>query len=176
MQVYQEVLEWEPPTAGLRCILEFGETTLVTQVAEPATLPPPAPVEILDQYSDLPMMPCASQDADTLHAAFHEASPSRLSCPRSFLGQVLVNCVSTTGSFFLAVPAACPTCVTCSLAQMAVVMHRWMCALPSAPYCSICGLYGRWCCWQNPSWCWHPPQVSTPPPSPASRDGLPISY
>jgi len=70
--VYSEVVDWEPPTAGVRCILEFGETTLITQVAEPSTLPPPAPVEVLDQYTDLPLLPHASEDADSLHGAFHE--------------------------------------------------------------------------------------------------------
>ena len=73
VQVYQEVLDWEPPTAGMRCILEFGETSIVTQVPEPSTLPPPAPIEVLDQYSELPMLPCASQDPGALRAAFHEA-------------------------------------------------------------------------------------------------------
>lgn len=73
VQVYQEVLDWEPPTAGVRCMLEFGDTTLITQVPEPSTLPPPAPIEILDQYSQLPMLPCASQDPGALRAAFHEA-------------------------------------------------------------------------------------------------------
>lgn len=71
-EVYQEVLDWEPPVAGVRCILEFGETTLVGQVPDPSTLPPPAPVEILDQYSDLPLLPSATNDADMLHGAFHE--------------------------------------------------------------------------------------------------------
>lgn len=71
--MYQEVLDWEPPTAGMRCILEFGETSIVTQVPEPSTLPPPAPIEVLDQYSELPMLPCASQDPGALRAAFHEA-------------------------------------------------------------------------------------------------------
>lgn len=60
--------------AGLRCILEFGETTIITQVPEPSTLPPPAPVEVLDQYSDLPLLPRASEDSDALHGAFHEVS------------------------------------------------------------------------------------------------------
>ena len=55
-------------------MLEFGESTVITQVAEPSTLPPPAPVEVLDQYSQLPMLPWASQDPQALHAAFHEAS------------------------------------------------------------------------------------------------------
>lgn len=71
--MYQEVLDWEPPTAGVRCILEVGETTLMTQVPEPSTLPPPAPIEVLDQYSELPMLPCASQEPGALRAAFHEA-------------------------------------------------------------------------------------------------------
>ena len=71
--MYREVLDWEPPTAGVRCMLQFGETTLVTQVPEPSTLPPPAPIEVLDQYSELPMLPCASQDPGSLRAAFHEA-------------------------------------------------------------------------------------------------------
>lgn len=75
VQVYQEVLDWEPPTAGERCILEFGDTTLITQVPDPSTLPPPAPIEVLDQYVQLPMLPCASQDPGALRAAFHEASP-----------------------------------------------------------------------------------------------------
>lgn len=77
MQVYQEVLDWEPPTAGVRCMLEFGDTTLITQVPDPSTLPPPAPIEVLDQYSQLPMLPCASQDPGALHGAFHEASANR---------------------------------------------------------------------------------------------------
>ncbi|KAL3154098.1 hypothetical protein ABBQ32_013634 [Trebouxia sp. C0010 RCD-2024] len=71
-EVYQEVLDWEPPTAGVRCMLEFGDTTLITQVPDPSTLPPPAPIEVLDQYSQLPMLPCASQDPGALHGAFHE--------------------------------------------------------------------------------------------------------
>lgn len=74
--MYQEVVEWEPPVAGVRCILEFGETTLITQVAEPSTLPLPAPVEVLDQYSDLPLLPHATDDADALYGAFHEVSTS----------------------------------------------------------------------------------------------------
>ncbi|DBA67049.1 TPA: hypothetical protein ACH3X2_001381 [Trebouxia sp. C0005] len=71
-EVYREVLDWEPPVAGVRCILEFGETTLISQVPEPSTLPPPAPVEVLDQYADLPLLPNATNDADMLHGAFHE--------------------------------------------------------------------------------------------------------
>ena len=74
VQVYQEVVEWEPPTAGVPCMLDFGETTLITQVPQPSTLPPPAPIEVLDQYSQLPMLPCASQDPGAFRAAFHEAS------------------------------------------------------------------------------------------------------
>ncbi|DBA96088.1 TPA: hypothetical protein ACH3X1_001584 [Trebouxia sp. C0004] len=70
--VYYEVLDWEPPVAGVRCLLEFGETTLITQVPEPYTLPPPAPMEILDQYSDLPLLPSAANEPDMLHGAFHE--------------------------------------------------------------------------------------------------------
>lgn len=77
MQVYQEVLDWEPPTAGVRCMLEFGDTTLITVVPDPSTLPPPAPIEVLDQYSQLPMLPCASQDPGALRGAFHEASAKR---------------------------------------------------------------------------------------------------
>ncbi len=84
LQVYREVLDWEPPVAGVRCILEFGETTLVSQVPEPSTLPPPAPVEVLDQYSDLPLLPSATNGADMLHGAFHEV--------RAFISCLLRPC------------------------------------------------------------------------------------
>lgn len=69
--------------AGVRCILEFGETTLISQVPEPSTLPPPAPVEVLDQYADLPLLPNATNDADMLHGAFHEVSVFNICLLRS---------------------------------------------------------------------------------------------
>ena len=55
-------------------MLEFGDTTLITQVAEPSTLPPPAPLNMQDQYADLQLLQNASEDVDNLHAVFHEVS------------------------------------------------------------------------------------------------------
>lgn len=82
-QVYQEVLDWEPPVPGVRCILELGGNTLITQVPEASTLPLPAPTEVLDQYSHLPILPHLAQKPGSLHGAFHEARPplcSKLPC------------------------------------------------------------------------------------------------
>lgn len=72
MQVYREVLEWDPPIPGARCMLEFGDTTLITQVPQPSTLPPPAPPDAPQPFADLQLLPPGTDDNDTLHAAFYE--------------------------------------------------------------------------------------------------------
>ena len=79
LQVYEEVLDWDPAVPGARCMLEFGDTSLITQVPEPSTLPPPAPPETPDHYSELQFLPQTGGEGNQLHAAFHEAS--NLCCP-----------------------------------------------------------------------------------------------
>ncbi|KAK9805887.1 hypothetical protein WJX73_001357 [Symbiochloris irregularis] len=42
-EVYDEVLEWPPPCHGVRSTVSMGGRGLLSQVPDPATLPPPAP-------------------------------------------------------------------------------------------------------------------------------------
>ena len=72
--MYQEVLDWEPPVPGVRCILEIGGSTLITQVPDASALPPPAPPELCDPYIPLPFLPSLAHKPGSLHGAFHEAS------------------------------------------------------------------------------------------------------
>ena len=78
--MYEEVLEWDPPSAGMRAMVLVGAVTLPAQVPAAATLPspPPRPDQALDEVPHpLAPLPVVRQPsgAETVQGAFFEASP-----------------------------------------------------------------------------------------------------
>ena len=93
---------------GMRCMLEIGGSTLITQIPDASTLPPPAPPEPCDPFIPLPFLPNLAQQPGSRHGAFHEASLSPKQsvcfacCPRLAPCQPLV---AQKALVFLGIPA-----------------------------------------------------------------------
>ena len=86
VQVYEEVQEWDPPSAGMRAMVLVGAVTLPAQVPAAATLPspPPRPDQAPDRQGGLdelphPLAPLPvlrqPNGAETVQGAFFEANP-----------------------------------------------------------------------------------------------------